>query len=41
MEPTKSAMYQDCRPMAGSGAGLVGGACRLFSPIRGCLEGLM
>ena len=21
MEPTKSAMYQDCRPMAGSGAG--------------------
>jgi len=26
MEPTKSAMYQDCRPMAGSGAELVGGA---------------
>jgi hypothetical protein len=26
VEPTKSAIYQDCRPMAGSGAGLVGRA---------------
>jgi hypothetical protein len=25
MEPTKSAMDQDCRPMAGSGAELIGG----------------
>jgi hypothetical protein len=25
VEPTKRAMYQDCRSMAGSGAGLVGG----------------